>query len=176
MSAERLDLLRLSMAVFEEHEALSSVVAQLLDAGLDCDQLCLIARKSTLIRLDRLALPQTAASGSADKRRDGVERWPDCVDKDEVTATSGPLLDLLLFERATPHRPVDTVGRLLAEIDPAALLGQSRADAVVLLVKSATPKQQSTTTRVLLNESRHRVKSLELPISRSRLAHAEARP
>ena len=156
---------RLVVAIFDEPQSLQRAVKALLLAGLTSDQLCLVAHADTLA-----ALAQGAQGGeghsAVEQLVSRIEAWPaDAAagspqSESPLGATAGALRDDLV---RLLHRSASTSG------SDGALQVAQRPDfaehltggAITVVVRSTTPAQQSVTTRTLLGQSSHRVKTYE---------------
>lgn len=154
------DHFRLAVATFDEANSLRRAVEALLAAGLSSEQLCLLARKETLAGLSAPA--SDAAHASSFKALvSSFEAWP--VPGVNVVATAGTLRDSLVQIQGHDSRKAAEVGLQAAQRpDLAEHIGDG---AVTIVVRSATPAQQSVATRTLLSRSSHRVKTYEFTFS-----------
>jgi hypothetical protein len=157
---------RLAITAFGDSERFCSAVQALLDAGLEREQICVVARECGLARTCR----QISSVRAADEPMPlawlwhYTEPWRPFDGKDTI-ATSGPLLQLLrrLLEGDVASGGNDAV-RVAQHLDFNAHLAYA---VVVVVIRAAEPQQQLLTTRTLLTHSQHRVSTFEFSVAQA---------
>ena len=156
------DHFRLVVAIFDEPQSLRRALDALTAAGLSADQLCLLARTETLTGLAQDVGANVGDSALA-RLVGRIQAWPGAPGETRFSATSGSLRDhLARLQRSG-------TGSATAAASDGALQAAQRPDfadhlgggAITVVVRSTTPAQQSVTTRTLLGQSTHRVKTYE---------------
>lgn len=158
----RVERYRLAITVFDDPESVWGTVTALLAKDFALEQLCLVALTTTMARVGL-----SERIGEADRDRlsalyDQVEDWPGAGDGQAIVASSGPLLSSLLQAQSAGNGG-RTQDRISAE-HRSELVDQIRQGAIALVVSAATPTQQWLSTRTLLDQSLHSVKTYEFAV------------
>ncbi len=150
---------RLALTVFDQPASLFGAVLALLQEGTLLEQICLVALASTMKRIRRLAENAETEWSRLSALTKNVVDWPGAPLGRRVVATSSPpvadlahLLDGEHISRSHVHHPGDD-GHSFSE--------HIAQGAIALIVGSATAAQQARSTRILLAQSAHGVKTYE---------------
>ena len=151
---------RIAFTIFDDPERLWGAVSALIGRGLDCAQLCLMARESTMAEACSVYL-----RGDRDTHRrdvaalcEEVEDWSGKGDG-RIVATAGSRVVRLL--RAQASNGGKAPGSVTVSRHTADLENDIAPGVVALLATSSDPKQQVITASTLLNRSLHRVTTFE---------------
>ncbi len=151
--------IRLAVTVFERPASLSATVLALLQDGVKLEQFCLVALATTMGRVKRLARTTKSERPGLATLTEKLVDWPGAGIDRRIVATSNPLI------AALPH--VLGAGQIVTSHihspgdDGSAFSEHIRKGAIALIVGSKTPAQQASTTRLLLAQSAHGVKTYE---------------
>ena len=161
--------IRLAIGVFDSPTSLWRTVLALMDDGLMPEQFCLLTTERTASEVGRPA-SISEDIGDADRDRvsrlyEQVETWPGSGNSHRIIATSGPLLDSLLNVQMSDaaSKNAGISGEHMAE-----MLKQVRRGGLVLVIRSLSPAQQRLSTRALLDQSPHSVKTYDFTVPADR--------
>lgn len=156
---------RLAITVFDRPAKLCSALLALMEEGLAAEQLCLVALSSTMKRMRRLMRKGESGWTRVAVLTENLVDWPGAPIGRRVVATSSPLVEALPHVldggnviKTQVHSPAGD-GHLFSE--------HIRDGGVALIVGSATPAQQAGSTRILLAQSAHGVKTYEFNLPKS---------
>ena len=158
--------IRLAIGVFDSPSSLWRTVLALMDDGLMPEQFCLLTTAPTAAEISPPAGIDKDIS-DADRYRvsrlyEQVETWPESGNSRRIVATSGPLLNSLLkvqMADAASKNP-GVSGEHMSE-----MLKQVRHGGLLLVIRSLSPAQQRLSTRALLDQSPHSVKTYDFAVS-----------
>lgn len=156
----RAEYVRLGMTVFDEPDRALETVRALTGAGLEVDQVGLIALEPVMSRCATLSSKWPQRAGESRALFERLQQLCVLADGAALFSTSWALFDPIRravepdghpagASRAREHR--DELDRLL------------RSGAVAVVARAADSRQQQTITRLLLANSLHRVTTYDLP-------------
>ena len=157
--------IRLAIGVFDSLSSLWRTVLALMDDGLLPEQFCLLATAAKAAEVGRPAGIGDDISES-DRYRvstlyERVETWPGSGNSHRIVATAGPLVDsLLIAQRA--GGALKNVGVSAEHMSE--MLKQVQHGGLVLVINSLSPAQQRLSTRALLAQSPHSVKTYDFAV------------
>lgn len=149
---------RLAIGVFDDPDNLWRTVRALMDDGFSLEQFCLVGLASTVADIGRTGYAPAFQPGLFSQ----VEAWPGTGDGHAIVATSGPLLNSLLSPQA-PGTDSGNQSRMFTE-HTSEILVQVLKGTIVLVIRSLTPAQQRSSTRTLLDQSSHSVKTYDFMV------------
>ena len=158
------DQLRLAITAFDDPQEVWSTILALLAKGFAIEQFCLVALAAIMARVGPLERVFGAESSSLRALTEQVEDWPTggarASDGHRLVATSGSLFRSMLPAPGDGH----STKAHITEEHRSELESQVRRGAIVLIVKASNPAQQWLSTRTLLDQSSHSVKTYEFAV------------
>lgn len=153
---------RLGIAILDTPVAAVEAVAALVGAGLQVEQICLIAIDRVIDLCESIA--EKVADGNARIASifSSNHRMPDDVGGDEIVATSERLFNLFLRTQLTP---AGSIVRSQSSRQRWNLEDAIRSGAVAVVTLPKDTRQHQLVTRLLLASSSHSVTTYDLAAS-----------
>ena len=159
------DQCRLAITAFDDPQDVWGTIHALLAKGFAVEQFCLVALATIMARVGSLDRVFGGESSLLRLLTEQVEDLPTTGEErtnhgHRIVATAGPLFKSVLPVMGDD----DTSNAHITEEHRAELESQARKGAIVLIVKSSNPAQQWLSTRTLLDQSSHSVKTYEFAV------------
>lgn len=156
------DQCRLAITTFDEAAVLWRTVSALLQAGLQIDQLCLVALESTMASIEPIERTFDGRVEQVAALCRQVSDWRGFFDSQSVVATSGQLRSVLQSQRSDGQL-ANQIGGTSAHLSD--FVDQIKNGSIALAVRSSDAQQHISVTRTLLAKSTHKVTTFSFMLS-----------